>query len=196
MSQTKPKAKRAPKRKPAETKPATILMLRTCQPDGASHNGFRWPLTVGAEVACNDWKSTKACGNGLHGLPWGVGDGTLLSWDPDAVWLVWEAVASEVVDIDGAKSRAPRGVVRFVGAREEAARFVLDNGGAGKACVGAAVSAGDRGTASAGDRGTILQRWWDGSRYRIAVGYVGEAGIEPNKKYRCDERGNLVPAEP
>lgn len=140
---------------------------------------------------------------GLHGLPWGVGDGALLCWEPGALWLVWEAVASEVVDIDGAKSKAPRGVIRYVGTREEAARFILDNGGAGKAVTAATASAGDRGTASAGyrgtasagDRGTILQKWWDGSRYRIAVGYIGEDGLEPGVKYRC-EAGKIIKAEP
>jgi hypothetical protein len=60
-------------------------------------------------------------------------------------------------------------------------------------------TAGDRGTATAGDRGTataghwgtatagyegrILVTFWDGNRCRVAVGYVGEDGIEANVPY-------------
>ncbi len=46
-------------------------------------------------------------------------------------------------------------------------------------------TAGDSGTATAGDRGTILIKHWDGKtgRYRIAIGYVGEDGILPNREY-------------
>jgi len=41
--------------------------------------------------------------------------------------------------------------------------------------------------------GEIRIRWWDGVRYRLAVGYVGEGGIEPDTKYRV-EAGMLVKA--
>ena len=52
-------------------------------------------------------------------------------------------------------------------------------------------SAGDGGTASAGDEGTLVIKYWDGDRYRLAVGYVGEDGIKPNTPYRV-ENGRLV----
>jgi hypothetical protein len=54
-------------------------------------------------------------------------------------------------------------------------------------------TAGDWGTATAGDRGTVQVKWWDGERYRIATGYVGEGGIEANTPYRV-EGGKLVEA--
>ena len=49
---------------------------------------------------------------------------------------------------------------------------------------------GDGGTSTSGDGGTILIKWWDSTnnRYRIVIGYVGENGIEPNKKYRLNEQ--------
>ena len=53
-------------------------------------------------------------------------------------------------------------------------------------------TAGDGGTATAGDNGTVVVRWWDGSRYRLAVGHVGEDGIEAGVAYRCDKQGRLV----
>jgi hypothetical protein len=43
------------------------LVLRVCGPNGESYNGFRWPLTVGAEVVAPDWNERAECGNGLHG---------------------------------------------------------------------------------------------------------------------------------
>jgi hypothetical protein len=55
-------------------------------------------------------------------------------------------------------------------------------------------TAGYRGQAAAGYEGIITIKWYDGYRYRLAVGYVGEDGIEPNVAYRCDNRGRLVPA--
>jgi len=58
---------------------------------------------------------------------------------------------------------------------------------------GGTATAGDCGTATAGDGGILNIRWWDGSRYRLGVFYVGENGVEANTKYRCDN-GKLVKA--
>lgn len=55
--------------------------------------------------------------------------------------------------------------------------------------------AGDGGTATAGNRGTVCIWWWDGTRYRLCVGCVGEDGIEANRAY-CVRDGRLVPVEP
>lgn len=35
-------------------------------------------------------------------------------------------------------------------------------------------------------------RWWDGQRYRISIGYIGEDGLQPHLAYRCDARGQFV----
>ena len=48
-------------------------ILRTCAADMTSHDGFEWPRE--GFVSAPDWKATDACGNGLHGLPWGEGNG-------------------------------------------------------------------------------------------------------------------------
>jgi len=208
------KVKRSLARKPDTD---AVLMLRTCGPDGESYGGFRWPLTVGATVEAPDWSPNPCCGGGLHGLPWGEGDGSLLCWDADAVWLVWSAAAADVVAItDGGsgKSKAPRGVVEHVGTRETAAAYVAEHGGAGRAIVAGTATAGYAGTATAGargtatagvagtatagDDGTVVVRWWDeaAERYRLAIGYVGEDGIEPDVAYRWDATaGRLVKAE-
>jgi len=54
-------------------------------------------------------------------------------------------------------------------------------------------TAGVRGTATAGDGGIIEVRWWDcsASRWRLAIGYVGEDGIEPGVAYYVRD-GRLV----
>ena len=54
---------------------ATVLVLRTCAADMTSYGGFKWPKS--GPVKCDDWKPRAECGNGLHGLLWGVGDGSL-----------------------------------------------------------------------------------------------------------------------
>jgi len=55
-------------------------------------------------------------------------------------------------------------------------------------------SAGNYGTASAGDNGTIQVKWYDGNRYRILVGYIGEKGLLSNVKYKV-ENGKFVKVE-
>ena len=75
-------------------------------------------------------------------------------------------------------------------------------GGSATAGYGGSATAGDYGTATAGyggtatagDYGTVCVKWWDGDRYRLVVGYVGEDGIEPNTPYRVVD-GKLVAAD-
>jgi len=48
-------------------------------------------------------------------------------------------------------------------------------------------TAGEGGTATAGEGGEVHIRHYDGRRYRIAVGYVGEDGIDPGTAYVVTE---------
>jgi hypothetical protein len=50
----------------------------------------------------------------------------------------------------------------------------------------ATVSGGHGATVSGGDGASLTVKWYDGERCRIAVGHVGEDGIEAGKKYRCE----------
>src|SRR5882724_9220378 len=74
-----------------------VYLLRTSNKDNLAHNNFLWPSTGFVEAP--DWRPTAECGNGLHGLLGGLGDPTLLSSAPDALWTVFEALASEVIAI-------------------------------------------------------------------------------------------------
>lgn len=157
-----------------------VLVLRTCNADLTSYGGFVWPKK--GRVRCKDWNPEPVCGGGLHGLLWGEGDGSLLSWAEDAKWLVVEVDANDVVSLTG-KVKFPAGRVVHCGDRESATSYLRDNGGDGKAIVG--------GTATAGDRGSLAVKFWDGVRYRVVAADVGENGIEPNVPYRV-ENGKLV----
>jgi len=211
-------AKKSIVKKPANT----VLCLRTCKKDGSSQKGFKWPLTVGAVVTAPDFEATQECGHGLHGLLWGAGDSILVSQAKDDVGMVVEVLASEVVDLTD-KVKFPRCTIRFVGTLQEAASFLAaetgrtvhfaqvtagDNGqatagnngqatagdyGQATAGDGGKAIAGDRGQATAGYNGEIHICYYDGARYRTAVGYVGEDGIKPNVAYEVVS-GKLVEA--
>ena len=66
------------------------------------------------------------------------------------------------------------------------------NSGTATAGYNGTATAGYNGTATAGNKGTIQIKYFDGKRYRIKVGYVGEDGIEPNVPYRLDRDGNFI----
>ena len=109
----------------------TTLVLRTCPADmvatGKREDGgtysMRWPRQ--GPVEAPDWDPTPRCGGGLHGLPWGNGDWSLLSSADDAVWQVFEVDTATLVDIDGTKSKFQRGNVLFSGSRVDAVIRVL-----------------------------------------------------------------------
>ncbi len=183
------------------------LMLRTCtrQSDGrlTSYDGFEWPAL--GPVECPDadplyplrhWDPTPKCGNGLHGFLRGCGDGGLASWGEDAVWMVVEVLASDVVCLDG-KVKVPRGRVLHAGKREDALALMRNLGHLDDGHIGGTATAGDWGTATAGDGGTatagnggtIIIAWWDtkSERMRKAIGYIGEDGLEAGKKYSLQD---------
>ena len=148
----------------------TRWLLKTVAADGAAYGDFVWPLEVGAEVAAPDWSDAPKCGGGLHGLLDGRGDGGLLSWSPDAVWLVAEVPAdAHLVDLDG-KVKVDRCVVAHVGDQASAIGFLADQGVV-DGVVGARVVAGDYGMATAGYRGTATA----GDYGTATAGYDGTA---------------------
>ena len=204
-------------------KDETVLVLRTCNPDRTSHGGFVWP-EVGGTATAPDWDPDpyRTCGGGLHGLLWGCGAAMLLSPAADALWQVVAVKPADIANPDApGKVRFRTGKVVFEGDRDGATTYLFDNGAAGRPVVYAQATAGDGGTATAGDCGTAtagdsgtatagycgtatagycgtaIIKWWDSEtdRYRLAVGYVSEDGIEANVAYRCDDEGNLVRAD-
>ena len=171
----------------------TVLVLRTCKADMTSTNNFRWPDS--GPVECPDWKPTAECGHGLHGWLWGEGDGPLGNWSSNAKWLVVRVAKADMIDLKG-KVKFPRGVVEFCGERLAATQYLAAHGAAGRAIVGHTATAGNSGTATAGRNGVLAIAWWDDAaqRRRVAIGYVGENGIEPATRYRLDAKGNFIKA--
>jgi hypothetical protein len=175
-----------------------VLVLRTCLADMRSPScdahGFIWPRS--GPVECADWQPTKACGNGLHGVLWGEGDGgNPWVWDDTGVWLIVEVDASDVIELGG-KVKFPRGVVVFSGPRLEATTM-LGRLAPGRAIVGGTATAGDSGTATAGDSGEVRIRQWDSKaeRYRTRVAWTGENGIKAGVAYRLNDAGEFVEAK-
>jgi len=190
-------------------RPGKALVLRTSDAQRRAHGGFQWPET--GPVEAPDWDPTPACGHGLHGLLWGAGAASLLSWERDAVWQVVEVDVIDVVDLGGDKVKFPRGVVVWsgdgavagalvslhapAGTRVHRGTATAGDGGTATAGDGGTATAGDGGTATAGENGLIAITHYDGAkgRYRRLYGIVGQDGIEPNIAYRV-EGGRFVVA--
>jgi hypothetical protein len=137
------------------TKPETVLVLRTCDAERKSYGGFQWPES--GPVECSDWRDNFGCGGGLHGLLWGEGDGSLLNWTADALWLVVEVLTSDVRHGQGdmvKKCKFPRGTVLFCGTRDAAVAMVL-TARPGSACVASTLTGGDDSTLTGGYASTL-----------------------------------------
>src|SRR5277367_2266308 len=161
----------------------TTLVLRTCDRDLKSRAGFEYPRS--GYVAAPDWDPEPECGHGLHGLAHGEGNGALLNWALDALWMVLEVPTKDLVDLGG-KVKFPAGVVVFTGDRKGATDYLLQRDPR-RVCVGAVVAVGDNstavvgykgtatagkgGTATAGDGGTATA----GDDGRATAGYDGRA---------------------
>ena len=151
----------------------TVYVLRTCSAGLTSFNGFRWPAS--GHVAAPDWQPTDECGNGLHGLLWGEGDGGHLSPAADVRWLVVGVAEDSLIDLDG-KVKFPEGEVVFCGNREGAIADIIQRGAdPSKVCYnhvhvghrktatagyGGTATAGIYGTATAGECGTATAGNW------------------------------------
>ena len=130
----------------------TVLVLRTCDKDLRSYNGFQWPRE--GPVNAPDWSPDARCGHGLHGLLWGEGDGGLLNWSVNAIWQVVRVPEAGLVDLRG-KVKYPCGEVVFTGTRLDATAYIIANGALGRAVVGSTLTGGDGSTLTGGDRSTL-----------------------------------------
>lgn len=128
------------------------LVLRTCNKDGSSWDGFEWNLEIGGITTAPDWISNSECGNGLHGFLNGEGDGHLANWKTDAIWMVVEPIG-EIVDLRD-KVKFESATTHFVGNRIDATSYLIESIGHEYAVIGGVASTGDCGTATAGYRGT------------------------------------------
>ena len=125
-----------------------VLVLRNCKSDMTSHNGFKWPET--GHVEAPDWDPKPECGNGLHGLLWGEGVGSLLYKGEGTKWLVLEVDEEGIINLDG-KVKFKECDIKFCGSQFDATKYLYDNGGYGRAIVGITLTCGDNSTVIGGD---------------------------------------------
>jgi hypothetical protein len=181
-----------------QTTEKTALVLRCCASDMSSANGFVWP-GVGEIAIAPDWREDGACGHGLHGWLYGQGDHSCSDyWTREgAKWLVVE-VEESVIQMLGGKCKFPRGLVRFVGEKHEAAAYLIahEPRAAGVAVIGAhlvrgdaqAVTVGALGTATAGYRGTATA----GALGTATAGYRGTATAGDRGTATAGDRGTAT----
>lgn len=173
-----------------------VLILRTCEADMTSHNGFKWPES--GPVEAPDWSPKPEIGHGLHGLLWGEGNHWFLDWQEDAKWLVVEVEEKNIIDLGG-KVKFPSGVVVFCGGRKEATEFLYKHAPSGKRIAGATVIKGDFevalsggfGESMAGNHGIAIS----GSHGKSITGYAGKSlsgykGIAKSGDYGVSESGD------
>ena len=161
-----------------------VLVLRVCEPEGRSSNGFIWPTS--GPVACPDWKDTTECGKGLHGWLRGEGDHSAANLElfsnPNSLWLA--VLVPGYVQLDG-KVKFPRGEVVCSGDRLTVTDYLRANGCTG-AVIGGTVRAGDRGMVMVGSHGAATA----GDHGTATAGYASTAtaGDRGDRKASCRER--------
>jgi len=158
-----------------------MLVLRTCNDDMTSYNGFVWP--VSGPVSCVDWDPNPECPNGLHGLAWGKSDGRLSPWYTTKKWLVVYVEDKDVVDLDG-EVKFPNGDVVFCGDRKDATDYIRTHG-ATDPIVGAMIIVGDDDTAKVGNYGIVTAG--DGSI--VNAEYNGKATVGDEGTATVGDRG-------
>jgi hypothetical protein len=71
---------------------------------------------------------------------------------------------------------------------------ISGDGGTSISGIGGISTSGEGGTSTSSIGGKLNIKLHDSYRYRTAVAYVGENGIEPNVAYKLDDDGNFIKA--
>ena len=165
-----------------------VLVLRTCNEDMTSTNGFKWPKK--GPVKCTDWKPTNECGNGLHGFLFGEGEGELASWADTAKWLVVSVSEADIVNLYG-KVKFPKGNVVFCGNRFDATQYIAARApNSVKAIIGHTSVSGDKGVSTSGERGTSTSGYMGTSvSGRFGTSTSGDWGTSTSGHYGTSTSG-------
>jgi hypothetical protein len=102
-----------------------ILVLRVNDGNNASHDGqFTYPKS--GYVEAPDWEDTAECGRGLHGLPRGVGGGSLLNWKINKIAMLLVVNNSENYHEFEGKCKFKGGEIVFMGSLDEAVSILQE----------------------------------------------------------------------
>ena len=177
------------------TIPETKYLLRTVDKNRQSYGGFQWPHELGTRVEpSNGWSDTAECGNGIHGLLNGEGEGSLLDWSDDAIWQIVSTDA-DVVELDG-KVKAPWVILIAQGDRYTVTQKLAELCPSARAIVGITVTAGHRGQATAGYRGQATAGYGGkataGDEGQATAGYRGKATAGYRGKATAGHRGQAT----
>ena len=202
----------------------TVLILRTCKSDGTSRNGFVWPESGPVTcpdwkptAECGNGLHGALWGEGNGNLfNWHLSARWLVVKvkASDVIDLAGKVKfpagvvvycgdrlgATTYLAANGGEGRAVIGgtaTAGYMGTATAGYMGTATAGDGGTATAGymGTATAGYSGTATAGYSGTVQLRWWDGNRYRITVGYIGEDGLQSGVAYRCDSKGAIVVAQ-
>ena len=81
-------------------------IIRSCNPDMTSRNGFLWPAS--GLVKADDFLPTNRCGNGLHGLR--LNQNNPVIWYENGKLLLLKVDEKKIVDLDD-KCKFPEAIV-------------------------------------------------------------------------------------
>ena len=129
-----------------------VLVIRTCNSDYTSYNGFKWPKL--GHVCAPDWEPTYECGHGLHGLLWGAGGTGYLSGGDNAIWQVIKVRKADLLFGQGVlidKCKFKEGFVVYSGNRLGAVSMIQKYAPKSTPVVFATQTDGDHSTQTAGD---------------------------------------------
>jgi hypothetical protein len=116
------------------------LVLRKVKRDMTSHKCsridykiFKYPDKGYVGVSTKEWDPAPCCGNGLHGLPWGIGSyftiPDVIQNDSHGKWLVIKVLNKNMVNIWELnfieKVKFKCGHVVFKGNKKDAIKFML-----------------------------------------------------------------------
>ena len=171
---------------PEFVKTCVDWLIKTCSADAEVDSGYASRLAAsgdGSQLAASGYASRLAA-SGYGSRLAASGNNSRLAASGDGSHLAASGDYSRLA-ASGAYSRlAASGDGSQLAASGDASRLAAS--GSNSLVMGAY-----NGRAKAGPNGAIALAWYDGTRPRIAVGYVGET-LKADTWYRLDEKGTFV----
>ena len=138
-------------------KKGNVLVLRNCKEDFISYDGFKYPTEINSVIESSDWVEDGQCGNGLHGILWGVGT-TIYFYTEPSIWFVIEVNPKDGLSDLGDKVKFKKGIIRYIGVLQGAVELLYKYAPPNSKINYISLSAGNYSTLSAGSNSTLSAR--------------------------------------